>query len=42
MNMNILLIDKRVNDYEDIVAAVNCELAVAILFDYYEDTFETI
>ena len=40
--MNILLIDKRVNGYEDIVAAVNRELAVEILFDYYKDTFETI
>jgi alpha-tubulin suppressor-like RCC1 family protein/uncharacterized protein YjbI with pentapeptide repeats len=40
--LNIILIDKRVSQYEDIVAAVDPALAVGIVFDYYEDTFETI
>ena len=40
--LNILLIDKRVSQYENIVAAVDPALAVGIVFDYYEDTFETI
>ena len=40
--LNILLIDKRVSQYEDIVAAVDPALAVGVVFDYYDDTFETI
>jgi len=40
--MNILLIDKRVSRYEDIVAAIDPTLAVGIVFDYFEDTFETL
>ena len=40
--MNILLIDKRVSRYEDIVAAIDPALAVSIVFDYFEDTFETL
>ena len=40
--MNILLIDKRVSRYEDIVAAIDPALAVGIVFDYFEDTFETL
>ena len=41
-NMNILLIDKRVQDYETIVAAIDPALAVGVVFDYYEDTFDTV
>ena len=40
--MNILLIDKRVSRYEDIVAAIDPALAVGIVFDYFEDTFDTL
>ena len=40
--MNILLIDTRVARYEDIVAAVDVDLAIGVTFDYYADTFETI
>jgi hypothetical protein len=40
--MNILLIDKRVQDYETIVAAIDPALAVGIVFDYYEDTFDAV
>ena len=40
--MNILLIDKRVSQYEDIVAAIDPVLAIGVVFDYYADTFETI
>jgi Domain of unknown function (DUF4347)/Regulator of chromosome condensation (RCC1) repeat len=40
--LNILLIDKRVSQYEDIVAAIDPALAVGVIFDYFEDTFETI
>jgi hypothetical protein len=40
--MNILLIDKRVSRYEDIVAAIDPVVAVGIVFDYYEDTFDTV
>jgi hypothetical protein len=40
--MNILLIDKRVQAYETIVAAIDPALAVGIVFDYFEDTFETL
>jgi uncharacterized protein YjbI with pentapeptide repeats/uncharacterized glyoxalase superfamily protein PhnB len=40
--MNILLIDKRVQDYETIVAAIDPALAVGVVFDYYEDTFDTV
>jgi hypothetical protein len=42
MSKNILLIDKRVQDYETIVAAIDPALAVGIIFDYYEDTFDTV
>ena len=41
-NTNILLIDRRVSHYEDIVAAIDPVLAIGITFDYYTDTFETI
>ena len=40
--MNILLIDKRVSRYEDIVAAIDPVVAVGVVFDYFEDTFETV
>ena len=40
--MNILLIDKRVSRYEDIITAIDHALAVGIVFDYDTDTFETI
>jgi alpha-tubulin suppressor-like RCC1 family protein len=40
--MNLLLIDNRVQDYETIVAAIDPALAVGVVFDYYEDTFDTV
>ncbi len=40
--MNILLVDKRVQDYETIVAAIDPALAVCVVFDYYEDTFDAV
>ena len=40
--MNILLIDKRVSRYEDIVAAIDPVVAVGVVFDYFEDTFDTV
>ena len=40
--MNILLIDNRVSRYADIVAAIDPALAVGIVFDYFEDTFDTL
>ena len=40
--MNIVLIDKRISRYEDIVAAIDPALAVGIVFDYFEDTFDTL
>jgi uncharacterized protein YjbI with pentapeptide repeats len=39
---NILLIDKRVQDYETIVSATDPELCIPILFDYYTDTIDDI
>jgi uncharacterized protein YjbI with pentapeptide repeats/alpha-tubulin suppressor-like RCC1 family protein len=39
---NILLIDKRVQDYETIVNASDPELCIPVLFDYYTDTIEDI
>ena len=40
--MNIVLIDKRISRYEDIVAAIDPALAVGVVFDYFEDTFDTL
>jgi hypothetical protein len=40
--MNILLIDARVQDYETIVAAIDPALAVGVVFDYFEDTFDAV
>jgi hypothetical protein len=42
MSKNILLVDKRVEAYETIVSAVNPELCVPIVFDYYTETVETL
>jgi uncharacterized protein YjbI with pentapeptide repeats len=39
---NILLIDKRVQDYETIVRATDPELCIPVLFDYYTDTINDI
>ena len=39
---NILLIDKRVQNYETIVNAVDPEICIPVLFDYYTDTLEDI
>ena len=39
---NILLIDKRVQDYETIVNAIDPELCIPVLFDYYTDTINDI
>jgi uncharacterized protein YjbI with pentapeptide repeats/alpha-tubulin suppressor-like RCC1 family protein len=39
---NILLIDKRVQSYDTIVAATDPSLCIPILFDYYQDTIEDI
>ena len=39
---NILLIDKRVQDYETIVRATDPELCIPVLFDYYTDTTDDI
>jgi len=39
---NILLIDKRVQDYETIVNAVDPEICIPVLFDYYTDTLDDI
>jgi hypothetical protein len=40
--MNILLIDKRLQGHETIVAAIDPALAVGVVFDYFEDTFDTL
>ena len=39
---NIILIDKRVQDYETIISATNPELCIPVLFDYYTDTIADI
>jgi hypothetical protein len=39
---NILLIDKRVHDYDTIINAVDPEICIPVLFDYYTDTLEDI
>ena len=39
---NIILIDKRVQDYETIVSATDLDLCIPILFDYYTDTIDDI
>jgi len=39
---NILLIDKRVQDYETIVNATDSSLCIPVLFDYYTDTVDDI
>ena len=42
MSKNIILIDKRVQNYELIVSAIDPALATGIAFDYYEDTIDTL
>ena len=42
MPKNILLIDKRVHDYESILAAIDANVCIPILFNYYTDTIEDI
>ena len=42
MPKNILLIDKRVLDYETILAAIDANICIPVLFDYYADTVEDI
>ena len=42
MRKNIILIDERVQDYETIVAAVDTVLCIPVLFDYYNDTLDSI
>ena len=39
---NILLIDKRVQDYDTIVNATDPEICIPVLFDYYTDTIDDI
>ena len=39
---NILLIDKRVQDYETIITATDHEICIPVLFDYYTDTIADI
>jgi uncharacterized protein YjbI with pentapeptide repeats len=39
---NILLIDKRVQDYETIVNATDASLCIPVLFDYYTDIVDDI
>jgi len=39
---NIILVDTRVNLYETIVSAINLELCIPIVFDYYNETLENI
>lgn len=39
---NIILIDKRVQDYETIVSATDKELCIPVLFDYFTDTIADI
>ena len=42
MSKNIILIDRRIEDHDAIVDSIDPTLAVGIVFDYFEDTFETI
>jgi len=42
MLKNILLVDKRVEAYEIIVSAVNPDICIPIVFDYYTETVEDI
>jgi uncharacterized protein YjbI with pentapeptide repeats len=41
-NINILLIDKRISQYDAIIASIDPALSVGITFDYYTDTFDTL
>ena len=42
MSKNIILVDKRVQDYETIITAIDPDLAIGVVFDYFEDTFEAV
>ena len=42
MPKNIILIDKRVQDYETILAAIDTNICIPVLFDYYTDTIADI
>lgn len=42
MPKNIILIDKRVHDYETIIAAIDTNICIPVLFDYYTDTIADI
>ena len=42
MSKNIILVDKRIQNYETIIAAIDPALAVGIVFDYYNDTFDNL
>ena len=42
MPKNIILIDKRVQGYETILAAIDTNICIPVLFDYYTDTVEDI
>ena len=42
MPKNIILIDKRVQDYETILTAVDTNICIPVLFDYYAETLEDI
>ena len=42
MSKNIILIDMRIEDYGAIVDSIDPTLAVGIVFDYFEETFENL
>jgi uncharacterized protein YjbI with pentapeptide repeats len=42
MPKNIILIDKRIQDYETILVAVDTNICIPVFFDYYTDTVEDI
>ncbi len=42
MSKNIILVDKRIQNYETIITAIDPALAVGIVFDYYIDTFDSL
>ena len=40
--INVLLVDKRVHDYDKVMDAIDPDIAVGVLFDFYCDTFDMI
>ncbi len=40
--INVLLVDKRVHDYDKVMDAIDPDIAVGVLFDFYCDTFDII